>query len=264
MFNRRGVVGPILTIFFIAFIVLVVLITAVGPSDPAIQALPDTIEKTYGVFSRILTPIFEGLYKLVAPADPDENVRMIAFGVFLLFLLIGTSTLRKFFAPSIAFIISGIVGLIGSRSLTQQIIKDSGIAGGPLAGASFIVGIVPLLIVNGMVDRWFKPDVFEGDDSGKSWRSGLQRLGIYGILAATYFIIYANVIGSRSLAYVYAIGIGIFALGDILLPDIRRKIAESRLRRTGRFIRSLFGLIKTTEGIERGATARAYSRGYGI
>src|SRR3989344_239732 len=76
MFNRRGVVGPILTIFFIAFIVLVVLITAVGPSDPAIQALPDTIEKTYGVFSRILTPIFEGLYKLVAPADPDENVRM--------------------------------------------------------------------------------------------------------------------------------------------------------------------------------------------
>ena len=81
----------------------------------------------FSVVQNVASSLTTGIFKLVAPSGADENTQYVALALFLLVWVVGTYSLANvgFFGSFSAFFVSGIVGMIGSRLLTKDIIDKS-------------------------------------------------------------------------------------------------------------------------------------------
>lgn len=212
MFNKKGQGMVVFWLMGFCMIVLVLAMVAVYVQDTGaaqyVSNLPAGVQQVYGLVVAIAGPIVNGLYLLVAPVGQPENVQMIAFAMFLLFLLVGTVSLNSFFRTPMSLLISAIIGLIAARALTATIIEKSALAASPLSAISFLVGVFPILAISG----------------------GLRRLGVtkmtkfiaYLVAAALYLFFFVVVFQSWTLGIVYAIAIVLMGFGEVIFPILRR------------------------------------------
>src|SRR3989344_1324133 len=87
-----GVVLAILTSYLVG-------IGEGGEFVSTIENLPLGLEKVFDIYATVLGPTFNAIFSLVAGSEAtlDSNEGMIALGIFFLLVIIGTSTLKKFF-----------------------------------------------------------------------------------------------------------------------------------------------------------------------
>lgn len=241
--NKRGSLGSIFAVLLIVAIVLAIVTAATGSGSAfsqTMEQLPDAVITVVEIYQTIFAPIFKGIYFLVAPESLDQDGKMIALGIFLLLWLVGGHTLKPLFKNNtfLAGLVAAIVGLIASRSLTDKILKETALSASPIAAAAFLVGILPILMVNGMVNKWFVKSSFgpqSGSSKAKSTKSILMKSAVWGILGAIYLFVFWTIFEAQTLGWVYFIGILIFAVGDVIFPAIRQKAFEEESKDIGRF-----------------------------
>ncbi len=261
--NKRGgslgsVIGAII-IFGVVLAILTSYLVGIGEGGEfvsTIENLPLGLEKVFEIYANVLGPVFNGIFSLVAGsgATLDSNEGMIALGIFFLLVIIGTSTLNKFFrSQTISFVVSAIVGIIASRGLMRNpaIIDEVALAGSPIAATTFLLGILPVLMVQSMLDKWFAPDVF--DRNAQTAGFMIKRVTFWIVLAAVYYFVFRYVFNAQGLGIIYAAGIVLFAIGDAFLPELRKRKEERESKRTGRFMRWWEGVWYGTQQAQRAA-----------
>lgn len=260
MLNKKGdFIGTAVALIIFVAVILAVVYALSGPGSEfsnAVGNMPEAIQSIFGLYYKVFSPIVSFVFNMVKPAefDVNSNGAYIAFGVFLLLVIVGTKSLKPFFRSDVlSFLIAAIVGLIASRSLTDELLNDALIKGGPLAAVAFLLAVVPLLGVNYFVNKIFPYDPF-GSEGSKTDNSKklLMKLGIYVILIVAYYFMFERLSAAR-LGMFYAVAIGIFAIGDLLLPGIRRKQEQQRSRSTGRFVGFWGRLFRRTQQAQEGA-----------
>jgi hypothetical protein len=199
--NKKGegsVWAVVLWIFIIGMIGIVVVVQFTNSSLFADVNLPSLVRDYALIFSTVGEYIIKPIYFLVAPSGQDENVQMIAFGIFLLITLIGTKALRPFLkGPFLAFIVSVIIGIIGSRSLTATVLEETALGASPIAAAALLVGFIPVFALTKNIREWELSD--------------FSTITIYVASAVVYFIVFYLAFDALYLGLTY--GIAIILLG---------------------------------------------------
>ncbi len=265
MKNKRGQLLLPFLLVILALVVMLFFLSNLEGGGALVANAPDSVANALKVTARILEPIVKGLFWLVTPAGENENVQVIAFSIFLLLWLVGSQTLRLFLGYSLSFFVSGIVGIIAGRSLTATVLKETALGASPIATASFLLGFFPILIVKGMLDRWFYRhlDWTSEDKSGNIWgipfsaesaKIMLIRFAVWLLLAFSYYFVYKlpsfNV---PTLGLVYSVCICIFAIGDVIFPIIDQKRRALEAEETGKFIGFAGRLKKFWSGAQTSA-----------
>lgn len=252
MFSKRGQVFAAVVFPILAVLALVIFLASYL-DESASGKFPDAIANTIDVVHKIAEPIGKALFIAVVPSSLSEDQQYIAFALFLLVWVVGSYSLANvsFFGSFSSFFISGIIAMIGSRSLTDEIIKSSALQAGPLTTMLLILGIFPLLVVKGILDKMYRRNAFLEEESSKSRRYGhlMARMAIWLFLAMLYMFVVTLLIPSSTttdpllrrtlgepIALVYGIGTLIFGWGDTLLVEIKKKKVVKQARDVGRFM----------------------------
>ena len=266
MINKKGQGAFAL----LAVTVLITILLAIGYSVASSQSpetvawvenLPEGVGSILDIYGKILTPAFNGFKLIVVPDDfrgEDElsNEAMIAIGIFLLLTVVGAHTLRPLFPGTsgqlITLLVSAIIGVIASRSLTEQVLDSYPIGASSLAAVFFLLGILPIFGIQLFLNRWFglRPGGANGDPI-LIITSG--RLVVWILCAITYWFVFTYGFNATALGWIYAIGIIIFGIGDLIWAFLSVQMAEARHRRMGGFVQRWMDTITTTRQAMRGA-----------
>lgn len=257
----------------IGFVVILVFLSSTGAISRewtgGILGKLGTFETIRDVTSSIAT----GIFNLVAPTGVDENTKYIALGLFLLVWVIGSYSLANvgFFGPVSAFFVSGIVAMIGSRSLTKEIIERSNLAAGPLTAALLVLAAFPIIMVKGMMDKIYgRKDVRFFYSSKKDpktlhvfvWKNGLSRFAIWILLAFIYYFVVDIVLKSPGedvgmMSWVYGFCALLFGIFDTFKYVQRRRNPEKTSEDLGRMVASIRGELDELKAVARGANQGA-------
>jgi hypothetical protein len=231
----------------LAFVFVSVTDTEFGASIN--QNLPDAVGSVYDTVLAVFTPLVEGAYFVVAPSDAcagatgdcnEDNVRMIAFAIFLLLTLVGTKTLRPWIrGPFLAFFISVIIGVIAGRSLTGTVLKETALGASPIAAASLILGFIPVFAITQNIGKW-----------------GLTRVSemvVYTVASAVYLFVFWFGFDSLALGITYAAGIVLLGAGQIIVPWFKNANRERSDENLGEFMAGVGDTVQTSRSMQRGA-----------
>jgi len=245
----------VIVLVFVGLAILLALFSETNSS--VLDNLPASIQSVGGVYYTVVSPVIGGLFKLVVPSQygVDSNGAYIAFAIFLLILVVGTRALHGFFRSQvIAFVLAFIVGLIASRSITDDILNDAIISGGPMIVVAFLLLLVPLMMANriaqwiaGAVGKGYK---FEGS-RGLLW----IKLGVYVVLGIASFFVFDRLFtDARNLSLTYLAAIIFFAAGDVVLEGLKKQKALKEAESVGKgmgIMARIFGKSKRAgEGLQ--------------
>lgn len=251
--NRRGQrdelygVVVMIIIILLIFSVIFVYTRSTGLSGSDFENLPEAAQSVMDTLYVVLVPIVNGLYKIVAPAGEPENVKAIAFSLFLLMTLVGQRAMRIIFRGTfISFFIAAIIGVIASRSLTETILRETALSAGPLATGAILVSFLPIFILTKTINRFS--------------RSGLVRLTLYTCMGIALWIIIAVAYKSPALGFVY--GIASVAMGgfELLGPVLATKYAWAKNVEVGRVMGELHLDLESAKAIVEGRAAHPSGR----
>jgi hypothetical protein len=214
----------------LAFVFVSVTDTEFGASIN--QNLPDAVGSVYDTVLAVFTPLVEGAYFVVAPSDAcagatgdcnEDNVRMIAFAIFLLLTLVGTKTLRPWIR----------------RSLTGTVLKETALGASPIAAASLILGFIPVFAITQNIGKW-----------------GLTRVSemvVYTVASAVYLFVFWFGFDSLALGITYAAGIVLLGAGQIIVPWFKNANRERSDENLGEFMAGVGDTVQTSRSMQRGA-----------
>jgi hypothetical protein len=242
MFGKRGSAwGAIAWIIVILLVIFPTILYVVDPSGPVnVERLPDAVSNTVDVISRVAGPIIDLVYFAVAPSGQPENVQAVAFSIFLLLTLIGTTSLKPFLkAPFMAFFVSVIIGAIAARSLTATILEESALAAGPLAVVSLLVAFIPIFALSKNIDSW--------------GFSQTAKMVVFTIVGVIYWFFFALVFEAQTLGLIYGIGVLALGAGQIVVPYFKKSARERKSMSLGRYMAGVESTIETARGMQTGA-----------
>jgi len=217
--NKKGSWGEIIfaiIVFFVVIFFAMNLLSANGIKVPFSFS-----SETSGTLLTTIKTISQAVYTAVAPVGMDENKQMIAFGMFLLILVIGTKAFKNFFNGVFSFIIAAIIGLIASRSLNSYIIEHY-ISGSPVASGAFLIGVLPILAAYGIISKW--------------GRGAALKMTVWSLLAVTYLLVFMYGFNETTMGWVYFLFILLAGLFDAIWPTIKAAQQRKEDKQTGEFI----------------------------
>jgi len=171
--------------------------------------------------------IWDFLVKIITPAGLDENQKVIAFGMFLLILIVGMQAFKGLTKKNwfLSFTVAAIVGLIAARSLNAHIISNY-ISGSPVASGAFLIGVLPILAAYSFIKDWTK--------------SPALKSVVWFFFALIYLIIFWQGFGAWAMGLTYFIFIMLAAIVDIIAPIFWEARAKAQGEKMGHFIGKLF------------------------
>lgn len=243
MKNKRGKFNWTVALLWGLFILIFASI-AISYAETELSLFEDSpglVSRAFEMLGGVLSPIAEAIFIAVAPAGQSENVQVIAFSIFLLLFLVGSETLGKFFNNAIlTWVVSGIVGIIASRSLTQTILEDTALAASPIATASLLLGFIPILALTKNIDRW--------------GLNQYSKVVVFAVSGAVYWIVFWVAFDAWSLGAVY--GSGIIAIGAFQnIAGFWKKTQKQRQAQgLGRYMAGVQDTVETVKGMSQGAS----------
>ena len=177
---------------------------------------------------------------LVAPTDLDEDYRVIALGIFFLLLIVGTKGLNNVFKNWFySFGLAFFIALIAGRALTSTVIEKY-ILPSPLSAAAFLVGVLPLLMIYGLMQSW------------KSGQYIIKALG-WVVAAFLYLFIFWFAFQSRAMGVVYFAVVLIAGAVEIFAPYFKMHSQEMKNKGHGKFFALMFSTVNDLKEMQAGA-----------
>lgn len=240
--GQSNIYAVVIWVLIIVLIFAMILASSTGVPGfgGALDNLPDAITNTFDVVSEIATPIVSGIYFVVAPSGEDDNVKMIAFAIFLLLMLVGTRSLTPFLRSSfLSFLVSAIIGVIAARSLTATILENSALGASPIAAVSLLLGFIPVYALTMNIDKW-----------GITQYSKMVVFTVAGII---YWLIFWFAFDSYYLGLVYGLGIILLGAGQIIAPHFAKERRQRANQSIGQYMAGVSQTIQTAQQMQIGA-----------
>ena len=181
---------------------------------------------------------------IVAPSDLSNDYRVIALGVFFLLLIVGTKGLNNVFKNWLySFGLAFFIALIAGRALSTTVIEKY-ILPSPLSAAAFLVGVIPLLLIYGLMQGW------------KSGQYIIKALG-WVVAAFLYLFIFWFAFQSRAMGVVYFAVVLIAGAVEIFAPYFKIHSKEMENKGHGKFFALMFSTVNDLKEMQKGAEEAA-------
>lgn len=250
----------------IGLVLIIVFLSVTGVLDSiGGTSATEGLSKAVTIIQDVTKSLASAIFKIVAPSGVDENTQYVALGLFLLVWVVGSYSLANvgFFGPLSAFFISFIVGMVGSRLLTKEIIERSNLAAGPLTAMLLIFAVFPIMLTKGILDKVYRKKerdlLFLSKNEAKRkltvWRISIARTVFWALLAFLYWFVVATVLeqgNTNPLAWAYGLAALLFGIFDSYKYMKVHMLTEEEAREAGRGIAMAKRTVEEAKALLRG------------
>lgn len=241
MYNKRGeALGWILTAGLLVIIAIAIM-GAYTPKnvDVLLTGTPGVMVKMIDGIKTVADPIANMLYTAVAPVGANDNTKAIAFAVFLLITLVGYTATKGLFNPVIALLISGIVGVIAGRGLTDTVLAETALSASPIAAVSLILGFLPIFVLTKKIKDWKLTKFTE--------------LVIFAVAGVIYALVFSFAFQATTLGIVYGVGVILVGIGQTVIPALKAAETARKNKVSGKFAARLGRVESVLKQMQKGA-----------